>query len=58
MSKLVAKSLQGFNVVTVQGRQYRVAAASMDHQRDRPLVNKPGILFAAIVLTVDYLAAG
>jgi hypothetical protein len=51
MSKLVAKSLQGFNVVTVQGRHYRVAAASMDYQGDRPLAQKPGMRFCSYSLT-------
>lgn len=42
MSKLVAKSMQGFNVVAVQGRQYRVASASMEYKGDRPLTPKAG----------------
>jgi hypothetical protein len=30
MSKSMAKSLQGFSIVTVKNRQYRVATASLD----------------------------
>ncbi|GAB5585435.1 hypothetical protein Unana1_00335 [Umbelopsis nana] len=41
MSKLMAKSLQGFNIIAVQGRQYRVAAASFEYKGDRPLAPKP-----------------